>query len=58
MMSSIKRLIAIEGLDGSGKATQTGLLYDRLTSKLIATRKVSFPVYESQSSALVKMYLG
>ena len=57
-MSSIKRLIAIEGLDGSGKATQTGLLYDRLTSKLIATRKVSFPVYESQSSALVKMYLG
>ena len=57
-MEPIKRLIAIEGLDGSGKATQTGLLYDRLFSKLIPARKVSFPVYDSPSSALVKMYLG
>lgn len=52
-----KRLIAIEGLDGSGKATQTGILYDRLSGMNIPARKVSFPVYESDSSALVRMYL-
>jgi len=53
-----KRLIAIEGLDGSGKATQTGMLHDRLVGMNIPSRKVSFPVYDSASSALVKMYLN
>lgn len=57
-MNPQKRLIAIEGLDGSGKATQTGILYDRLLSMEIPGRKVSFPDYDSQSSALVKMYLN
>lgn len=57
-MSPTRRLIAIEGLDGSGKATQTGLLYDRLVKLNIPARKVSFPDYESKSSTLVKMYLN
>ena len=52
------RLIAIEGLDGSGKATQTELLVETLKQKGILARKVSFPDYESDSSALVKMYLS
>ena len=57
-MAVVQRLIAIEGLDGSGKATQTGLLYDRLLGMNIPSIKVSFPVYKSASSALVKMYLN
>ena len=51
-------LIVIEGLDGSGKATQTMLLTNCFESKGIAVKKVSFPDYDSQSSALVKMYLN
>ena len=51
-------LIVIEGLDGSGKATQTLLLTDYLEHKGLAVKKISFPDYDSQSSALVKMYLN
>lgn len=52
------KLIVIEGLDGSGKATQTGLLYRALEKSGTAVRKISFPDYSSDSSALVKMYLN
>ncbi len=51
-------LIVIEGLDGSGKATNAALLRDRLEACGKAARKISFPDYESDSSALVKMYLS
>lgn len=51
-------LIVLEGLDGSGKGTQTGLLYEALKKRLGAVRKIDFPDYDSPSSALVKMYLG
>lgn len=50
-------LIIIEGLDGSGKGTQTELLYQAL-SKNYAVRRISFPDYSQPSSALVKMYLN
>ena len=58
-----KKLIVIEGLDGSGKATQTGLLFSSLQEKYggekgYCLRRVSFPDYGSDSSALVKMYLA
>lgn len=52
------KLIVIEGLDGSGKATQAGLLAEALAAEGKAIRKVSFPDYASDSSALVKMYLN
>lgn len=52
------KLIVIEGLDGSGKATQAELLCDALMEMGMRTRKVSFPNYESDSSTLVKMYLN
>lgn len=52
------RLIIVEGLDGSGKSTQVELLSRRLTEAGVAVRTVSFPHYESDSSALVKMYLA
>jgi dTMP kinase len=52
------KLIIIEGGDGSGKATQTQKLYNRLTLDGYKVKKVEFPNYSSPSSALVKMYLG
>lgn len=52
------RLIVIEGVDGSGKATQTEALYNRLISEGKDVLKVSFPNYESVSSVFVKMYLA
>lgn len=52
------KLIAIDGLDGSGKTTQTQLLYENILSLGKKIRTVSFPNYESVSSSLVKMYLG
>ncbi|MBR4628367.1 MAG: thymidylate kinase [Ruminococcus sp.] len=52
------KLIVIEGLDGSGKATQTARLFDTLVQKGMSVRKVSFPNYESDSSAPLRMYLS
>lgn len=51
-------ILVIEGLDGSGKATQTTLLETKLKEMGIPVRRVSFPDYNEPSSALVKMYLG
>ena len=52
------KLIVIEGLDGSGKGTQAQILFDTLSSQGKKVKKVSFPDYASDSSALVKMYLA
>lgn len=52
------KLIVIEGLDGSGKHTQAVRLFEYLQGRGEQVRLVSFPDYESQSSALVKMYLA
>ena len=49
------KLLVIEGSDGSGKATQTKLLYEALQGAGKAVRMVSYPNYDSPSSALVKM---
>jgi len=54
----MKKLIVIEGLDGSGKATQAKLLAERLQAAGMKVRKVSFPDYDSPSSSLVRMYLA
>ena len=51
-------LIVIEGLDGSGKGTQAAELVKTLSARGQRVRKISFPDYASDSSALVKMYLG
>lgn len=51
------KLIIIEGGDGSGKATQAKLLTDHLRRDGKSVRAITFPDYESDSSALVKMYL-
>ena len=51
-------LYVIEGVDGSGKATQTERLYQALLAQGKPVRKVSFPDYDSPSSSLIKMYLN
>ena len=58
MVKNKCKLIVIDGLDGSGKATQTKLLSQRLNERGYHARTISFPDYDSDSSALVKMYLG
>ena len=52
------KLIVLEGLDGSGKATQAKLLAEHLTAQGVPVQKITFPDYASDSSALVKMYLA
>ena len=52
------RLIVIEGLDSSGKETQSKLLCEYLEKKGEKVKRVEFPNYKSESSALVRMYLG
>ncbi|MBQ1451182.1 MAG: deoxynucleoside kinase, partial [Clostridia bacterium] len=51
------KLIVIEGLDGSGKSTQTKLVKEYLESKGADVHQIKLPDYESDSSALVRMYL-
>ncbi len=51
-------LIVLEGIDGSGKATQSKLLTENLEAMGKRVMQVSFPDYDSPSSSLVKMYLA
>lgn len=58
MADSKCKLIVIDGLDGSGKATQTKMVCERLCAMGFAACTLSFPDYESDGSAAVRMYLG
>ncbi len=52
------KLIVIEGVDASGKQTQTELLYKYISSVTDKVTKIEFPDYESPSSEVIKMYLN
>lgn len=52
------KLIVIEGIDGSGKSTQYKLLCQRLEKEGYNFRKIVFPRYDKESSALIREYLG
>lgn len=52
------KLIVVEGLDGSGKATQTQKLYEYFIDLNQQVLKITFPDYDSPASSLVKMYLN
>lgn len=52
------KFIVIDGLDGSGKETQTKLLAEKLESMGKRVRVLSYPRYDSEGSALVRLYLG
>lgn len=51
-------LICIEGNDSSGKQTQSRRIYEYFQQQNIPSKLIAFPDYESDSSALVKMYLS
>lgn len=52
------KLIVIEGVDSSGKETQTKLLFEYIKNKGLNAKKVSFPDYESDFCMPVKGYLS
>ncbi|MGN1418467.1 MAG: dTMP kinase, partial [Acutalibacteraceae bacterium] len=52
------KMVVIEGLDASGKGTQTEILLKRLNQSGHPAYGISLPNYDDNSSALVKMYLA
>jgi dTMP kinase len=52
------KLIAIEGIDGSGKRTQLDLLSSELDARGLATFRISFPRYDSFYGKLVGRFLN
>lgn len=52
------KLIALEGIDGSGKRTQLDLLAGALEARGLATFRISFPRYESFYGKLVGRFLN
>jgi dTMP kinase len=52
------KLIVIEGTDGSGKATQSKLLMERLKKEGHDAVYVEFPQYGTPSAAMVEEYLN
>ena len=57
-MLNCGKLIAIEGIDGSGKGTQLDLLSGELDARGLATFRISFPRYESFYGNLVARFLN
>ncbi len=57
-MATRGKLIALEGIDGSGKRTQLDLLAGALDARGLPTFRISFPRYESFYGKLVGQYLN
>ncbi len=51
------KLIVFDGLDGSGKETQSKILEESLKKKDLKVKRVEYPNYGSLSSSLVRLYL-
>lgn len=57
-MSPLGKLIAIEGIDGSGKRTQVDLLANTLTNRGYSVFSTGFPQYGSWFGKLVGQFLN
>lgn len=57
-MKTTGKLIVIEGTDGSGKATQSQKLLDRLEVSGLLTAYSDFPRYGQKSAGMVENYLN
>jgi len=51
-------IIAIDGIDGTGKGTQSKMLEEYLTEKRFNAKIVSFPIYSSFFGKMVSEYLN
>ena len=51
------KLIAIEGTDGSGKATQVGALVERIKTEGMGVVSFSFPRYNTTTGRAIRAYL-
>jgi dTMP kinase len=58
MKNFMGKLIAIEGIDGSGKATQAKILSDRLKKGGWLAVLADFPQYGKKSAGLIEEYLS
>ncbi len=58
MVAEKGKLIVFEGTDGSGKATQSKLLLDRLQRKGFVSDHIGFPRYSEKFGGLVGQYLA
>jgi len=52
------KLIVIDGVDGSGKGTQTKMLADRLKAEGVHFEIIDFPQYGQKSAGLAEEYLN
>ena len=51
------KLIVLEGTDGSGKATQAGLLRRGLEARGLSCREIDFPRYGNPFAEPANLYL-
>lgn len=58
MRNYIGKFIVLDGTDGSGKATQTDLLVDKLRSEGHQVEIADFPQYGAKSAGMVEEYLN
>jgi len=58
MQKQTGKFIVIDGTDGSGKATQTNILVEKLRAKGLEVEKLDFPRYGEKSAGLVEEYLN